>query len=148
MSYIKSMDAPTTKTYKIPEYNLLSFKAQIEKLNKKVAKLQKKGYAVQPITYEVGAAIITKVALSPYNIVERIFFPVTVTASPIKANGWEFIATVQHEDGGNIVMAVPGLTQEGELAAYRTAAPSCDHCGYKRQRNDTFIVRKTEVANG
>jgi hypothetical protein len=138
----------TTTSYRIPAENFPSFEAHIAKLNKKVEKLQKKGYAVQPITIVKGPAEVVTVQRG-YLSVDRIFFPVTMTYEPVKANGWEFIATLGHEEAGNIVSAVPGMTTEGELAAYRTAKPACNHCGFSRKRNDTFILRKTvEAANG
>jgi hypothetical protein len=139
MPYLLAM---TTTHYSIPAENLSSLKGHIEKLNKKVAKLQKKGFDVKPIDMTVGPAIITK-GMQRGIEVERIHFPVSMSYEPIKAAGWEFVATLGHEEAGNIVSAVPGMTTEGELAAYRTAKPACNHCGFSRKRNDTFILRKT-----
>lgn len=137
----------TTTSYKIPADNLPGLVEHIAKLNKKVEKLAKKGYAVEPIKLAIGPAEVKKLSKinpltgEPY---ERITFPVTLTGSPVKAEGWEFIATLQHEEGGTIVRSVPGATQEGELAQFRECEPSCEHCGYKRKRNDTFVLRKVE----
>lgn len=134
----------TTKTYRIPGENLSSFKAEVDRLNKKVEKLIKKGYPVTPILVETHPLPEIVKYNDQFGIRrERIYFMVAVTGEPIKANGWEFVATLQHEEGGTIVRAVPGLTQEGELNAFREAKPACNHCGYDRKRNDTFILRKT-----
>jgi hypothetical protein len=131
----------TSKSYRIPAENLASFEEHIAKLNKKVTKLQNKGFNVKPITITKGPAEIVK-KYRDHIEYEAIFFPVTMTAEPIAANGWEFIATLGHEEAGNIVSAVPGLTTEGELAPFRNAKPACNHCGFSRKRNDTFILRK------
>jgi hypothetical protein len=136
----------TTTSYRIPAENFPSFEAHIAKLNKKVEKLQKKGFDVKPITIERGYAEVVK-KFRDHVEYESIVFPVTMSYEPVKANGWEFIATLGHEEAGNIVSAVPGLTTEGELAAYRTAKPACNHCGFSRKRNDTFVLRKV-VENG
>lgn len=140
-----------TKTYKIPADNLPKLKEHVEKLNKKVAKLIKKGYAVSPVALEVDpkAIVETRQETGPGGVQRKrdyIYFMVKVTGSAIKAGGWEFVGTLQHEDGGTIVRAVPGATVEGELAQFREAAPACNHCGFDRKRNDTFILRKAVEA--
>jgi len=134
--------ATISQTYRIPSENFPAFEAHIAKLNKKVIKLQKKGFDVKPIVLNMGPAEVVKKLTPSGHEYEQIYFPVRMEAEPIKANGWEFIATLQHEEAGTIVMAVPGLTTEGELAPFRTAGPACNHCGFSRKRNDTFIVRK------
>ena len=144
---------PTTKTYRVPAQNVDKLKEHVEKLNKKVAKLAKKGYEVSPIEISVGQPEVIhktkKLATGGDYNYDEIFFPVTISGQTVKAGGWEFIATLQHEEGGTIVRAVPGMTQEGELAPYRECKPACDHCGFNRRRNDTFILRKSvEVVNG
>jgi hypothetical protein len=136
-----------TKTYKIPADNLPALKEHVEKLNKKVAKLIKKGYEVSPVGLEVNPQAIIENRAFTYPNGERrtreyIYFAVTISGIAIKAGGWEFVGTLQHEDGGTIVRAVPGATVEGELAQFREAAPACNHCGFDRKRNDTFILRR------
>lgn len=122
-----------TTTHTIPAQNLAALEEHVAKLNKKVTKLQKKGYDVKPITMTSSPAIAEG---------EKVVFNVTITGEAVQANGWDFIATLQHEEAGTILRSVPGMTVEGELAAYRDAAPACNHCGYQRRRNDTFVVRK------
>ena len=60
--------------------------------------------------------------------------------------GWELLAVVEHgtdSEVGNVLRGVPGKECPPE---YRTAAPLCDHCGFTRRRNETFVIR--EVATG
>lgn len=57
--------------------------------------------------------------------------------------GYAFLANVQHTPAGNIVRRAP-VTQGAELPeleAFRTAEPVCHHCGHKRARKDTFVLR-------
>lgn len=145
-------NAPVTQNYRIPADNLPALKERVEKLNKKVAKLIKKGFAAQPVVLEVDPTpeiernvIVGQREDGEYIRRDKIFFKVTMTATPIKAAGWEFVATLQHEEGGTIIHAVPGAVKEGELARYRDCKPGCEHCGYDRRRNDTFILRKVAV---
>lgn len=62
---------------------------------------------------------------------------------PIVA-GWGFCATLEHTAAGNLLRCAPGL--EGDLPAeYRTCGPEwCDHCGKRRRRNHTFVLRNIE----
>ena len=116
-----------TKTYRIPAQNVDQLKEHVEKLNKKVAKLVKKGYEVSPIEMTIGQAEVVhkikKLATGEDYNYDEIFFPVTISGQTVKAGGWEFVATLQHEEGGTILRAVPGATTEGELAAFRNAKP-------------------------
>ena len=57
---------------------------------------------------------------------------------------WEFLATVEPLDGGNLIKQVPGaMTSDGELARYRAGAMTCDHCQKTRHRLETFVLRST-----
>ena len=68
---------------------------------------------------------------------------VAVAGAAPKIAGWEFLATLQHEAGGNIVRKVPGA-DEIDTTAYRTGDPDCAHCGLDRQRKQSYLVRNVE----
>jgi hypothetical protein len=136
------------KTYRIPAQNVESLKGKIADLQKRQAKIAKKGQLqdVDPITLVVGEKIWVT---APDQINEslpgakRAYYLCTITGKAPKLAGWEFIATLQHEEAGTILRTVPTVEiQESELDPYRTAPPACDHCKAKRRRNDTFIVRQ------
>lgn len=55
-----------------------------------------------------------------------------------KLGGWSFAGTINHLEDGNLVRPLPGVTLD---AKYKTAQPLCEHCGYKRRRNDSYVVR-------
>jgi hypothetical protein len=62
-------------------------------------------------------------------------------ARPVLA-GWDFLAVVEPLEGGNLLRQVPGAdVSDGELLPYRSGEIVCDHCGTKRRRTETFIVR-------
>lgn len=63
----------------------------------------------------------------------------TVTGSLPRVEGWAMAATIQHEDGGNILRAVPGV-EEPLPQVYRTATTFCEHCKTDRRRNDTYVL--------
>ena len=67
---------------------------------------------------------------------------VTVAGPEPKLKGWQFVATLQHLEGANVIRRVPG-TGDDDLGDFRTGAPVCDWCKLARDRKDTFLVRKT-----
>lgn len=67
------------------------------------------------------------------------FVLATVTGELPRVNGWAMRATLQHEDGGNILRTVPGYDSDLPLQ-YRTAFPACEHCSLDRQRKDTYVL--------
>lgn len=69
----------------------------------------------------------------------RRFVLCTVTGSLPRVNGWAMRATIQHEDGGNILRTVPGF-DENLPQQYRTASTACEHCNQNRRRNDTYVL--------
>ena len=59
-------------------------------------------------------------------------------------NGWEFIASIDHTQSGNIFRKAM-TDEEVEIPErYRTSKPYCEHCNSSRSRKNTFIVRNTE----
>jgi hypothetical protein len=132
--------------FKIPAGNVPRLQERIADLAKRAARVAKKGDLLDatPIGLIVGEKVVeprkdphTNLPLPP-----AIYYMVEVTGATPKLAGWTFVATLQHEEGGTILRAVPTVElPEGALKPYREAVPSCDHCGYKRRRNDTFVVR-------
>lgn len=69
---------------------------------------------------------------------------VQVEASGIaRVNGWEFVATIEHNNPMNVIRA---FRTEYEIPErYYTSAPICEHCNSKRNRKDTYLIRNTET---
>lgn len=65
----------------------------------------------------------------------------------IRRDGWIFVATLEHHDGGaNVIRRATTDDTVPEIPArYRTAAPYCDCCKTDRDRKDTYLVYNTET---
>jgi hypothetical protein len=121
--------------FEIPAENMPKFEAQIAKLSKKSVKLI--GSEIKPFTFSHEEKTLSD------GRVHRVY-SVMLTAQLPQLNGWTFVARLDHSnDTGTIIRMVPN---SGELPEkYRTAtSTSCDHCGHKRYRRDTFVVRNDE----
>lgn len=57
-------------------------------------------------------------------------------------NNWEFVASVEHTEKGNIFAGVPGIEIPKR---YYDAKPVCEHCKSSRYRKYTYIVRNKET---
>jgi len=68
--------------------------------------------------------------------------PVTIEGSAPQVGPYEFLAKIEHTQGGNIVDIIPGRTVDRR---FRTTKSSCEHCRTDRQRNETFVLRNTET---
>ena len=69
------------------------------------------------------------------------YIKVDIIGDAPRINGSEFVARITHTDAGNIVNFVPG-SEHADLSTFaRNCGPDCDHCGFKRSRKDTFIIR-------
>lgn len=58
-------------------------------------------------------------------------------------NNWEFVASVEHTEAGNIFSKALSDVEIPER--YRNTKPVCEHCNSNRVRKNTFIVRNTET---
>lgn len=132
----------TTTTYRVFEPNLPRLRADIEKLNKRGAKL-----GAVPITI-TPTGNVEEVPVLNYNVrdsngqptVQRVnrFVFVDVAGESPKFAGWELAACVEHAEEGNILRKSP--TCKVELNSFRTGAPRCDHCNTIRNRRSTYIL--------
>lgn len=58
-----------------------------------------------------------------------------------KLNDWEFIASIEHKEGGNIIRT---FNKEADIPTrYFNSDPICEHCNSKRRRSKTCLVRNT-----
>jgi hypothetical protein len=125
--------------YVIPEQNLETLQARLDKLNRKAKKLGTSPIVATVNGHEDQAWTET---LEDGRKVERVtrYLVVTVTGEAPRLNGWEFVATLDHAgEAGNVLRTVPGV---GDLPArFRTSAPICEHCNLSRNRLATFVLR-------
>ena len=68
---------------------------------------------------------------------------VAIEGEPVKYKGYTFLARLDHNidpsGESNIVYSMPG---EELTEAQRSLGANCEHCGWKRKRKDTYIMRK------
>lgn len=76
------------------------------------------------------------------NIITCKFIIVEAEGTAI-INGWEFVASVEHTEAGNIFSKA--LTNIEIPERYRNTDSICEHCNSNRTRKDTFIIRNTET---
>lgn len=60
-----------------------------------------------------------------------------------QVNGWQFVASVEHTEKGNIFSKA--LTDVEIPERYRTGDTYCEHCNSHRSRKGTFIVMNAET---
>jgi len=115
--------------------------ARAEKLAAKALRLGAALEGYEPIAMTVlGEPFVVKEIGEGGAEVRYLAVRVTLSGRAPKLGGWQLLATLQHEEAGVIVRALPG-TPEGLLTAYRNASSSCTHCRVDRARKDTYIVQ-------
>lgn len=119
-------------TYKIPEENLDWLEEKIEKLSAKAAKLGCDSIGMTVLDSEM----VETHDENGYKVAYRVF-TVEVTGEAPKMNGWVFVGKLEHMPNGNVIKAYEDVPE-----IYRNAEPNCDHCHTKRDRLNTYIVRK------
>jgi hypothetical protein len=73
-----------------------------------------------------------------YEEVAMMYHLVTIEHPQVKVpGGWEFVATLEHTEEGNITHNISGKDLPSK---YRDCDPWCDHCQTRRYRKDTFVV--------
>lgn len=126
--------------YRIREDRKSYFVAALGKIEKQCARIEKRlgeVIARPTVTYGEVETVETKREGRPST--QTVYHYALVTGDRPKSNGWEFVATLEHLDGGTLIRTVPGI--EVDLSAYHTAEAGCVHCNYSRQRRDTYVVR-------
>lgn len=118
----------------IPVDNLSELQAQLDKLNKRAVKL-----SLEPITLRLGERSTREHPYYKGTFYEAV--EVFVEGNAPTLAGWQFVATLEHDENGTLIRRIPTFTEEIDLSQYRTASPDhCDQCGYRRRRNDTYVV--------
>jgi hypothetical protein len=74
------------------------------------------------------------------------YYTIKIAGDRPKVPGYEFIATIEHQDGGNIIRTVPGKESNKTIKDFYEAKPHyCDHCKKIRRRIDTFIIHEEKT---
>jgi hypothetical protein len=125
-------DRSSVETFTIPKANLAKLTERIEKLNKRATKL-----GLKTISVEIIAEVTEHSDEGSRDVLD-----VQIEGEAPRIHGWQFIATLEHDEDGTVIRRIPTFSEdEFDLTQYRNATPeTCDHCRYKRRRNDTYIV--------
>lgn len=113
--------------YVIAEWNIGRLMNKIEELNAAAEKL-----GCEPIKVEVGAGRLQKHEGSLIQV-----FDVSVTGVAPVIEGWQFVAKIDHDERGDVVQSFQEVPVE-----FFNRGPVCDHCGYNRNRKQTFVLVK------
>ena len=122
--------------FKIPEENIEKLRKKAEKIKRKCEKLgclftyEETGDEYEKYEDENGDEITVR-----YILVEA--------EGKAVVNGWQFVGSVEHTDKGNIISCVCG-EDDGIPKMYYDSRPFCEHCGRKRYRKATFLLRNEE----
>jgi hypothetical protein len=138
--------------YRIPAANMGELQSKLAKLNKRSAKLGTAPISLEVVSTEqveerIPGWTLDNGEVMEWRTVAREYNNVIVHGETPMLNGWQFVATLVHDDEiGTAIQRVPTFGEELDLTAYRTADPSnCDHCGLDRRRRDTFVVYNAET---
>lgn len=69
------------------------------------------------------------------------FVPIQIEYEDLRVEGWHIAAKIEHTEAGNIVKVLP---DEAVSPTWREANPDCEHCGYNRRRNVTYILQHAD----
>ncbi len=123
-----------TKTFTIRASMLGTITTVVNRLNRRAQRL-----SVEPIDLVVSETRVEVVQRDGADFAFEVI-DVTISLNIPKLADWSFIATIQHLQGGNLLLTVPS-EETVDLSAYRSCAPTCQHCNKERNRKDTYVVR-------
>jgi hypothetical protein len=129
-------------TFKVPEGNLGWLKGQVEKLNRRAVKLNMPLIELSLLGESVERVCINSLTgpcetLCYCKEQYRKYVKVEIKGQAPSIDGWDFIGTIDHIEGGNILRLLPGQTIPEH---YRKDSQNCDHCHVNRKRTSTYIL--------
>lgn len=140
------MEEPTKDWFEIPSPNLPKFEKRWQKLIRRATKL-----GVPLPTYHIfqEEPRAHKVRKTRWNSVKGqeetywdelvvLYHFIKIEHPLVQVAGWEFVASLEHTEEGNIVHNISGQDLPHQ---YRNCDAWCDHCQLQRNRKDTFVVR-------
>lgn len=133
------------KVFRVPAVNLPELQKQIERINKRAAKIDAVPVELVEASREHVESTKHDADGEEFKVYTEFVYVVLYGETP-RVAGFEFVATLEHDDAGTLVRRVPTFgDDEFDLTEYRTAEPICEHCQTKRKRKDTYVVRNAET---
>lgn len=130
-----------TTEYRISEYQLPRLTKLVAKLNKRADKLGLKGFNI----FEVEPPYVEEVKRKNDVIEFVTFHNVRLEGETPVADGWDFVATIEPTEDGNIILHSPSVDIEVPERYKTHDARHCDHCKTRRNRINTFILHKDDT---
>ncbi len=133
------------RVYDIPEENLANLHAKLDTLQRRATRLGLPAPEVLPADPPHTDVALRGADGRPNGRFRRFHhFFIRSEAQVVLAGGWRLAAVIDHVtlDGGerlNLLRVHPAFNTQLPIA-YRTAAPTCDHCHTARGRLETFVV--------
>lgn len=118
------------------------YEGNIERLEKKMTRIRNKcnKYGCGFVYEQVGEEFKTLHKGTPKECVAR--FVIVNAEGTAVINGWEFVATLEHNKEGNIVRKCKDIDIPER---YYYCEQECEHCHSKRHRKDTYLVHNIET---
>jgi hypothetical protein len=134
-------DAGFSSTQDISYAVLPHLKNEIEKLNRKAAKI-----GSPEIHMDVSEPFFKTIKRDGDEIEEK-YVTVEVDGEAPHVPGYQFLATIQHKGTGNVIRTMPGVDESNVKNFYDAKPEYCDHCKKKRARIDTYIIRDEQTGD-
>jgi hypothetical protein len=137
-----TIEATEPKTYNVPEH-------RVETLEKKVRRYERRARKLGLVPFQLVKGEPFNVPVHEYGddrrpiVGYRLVVPCQLIGSAPVLAGWRFVARIEHlGEAGNIIACAPSYHDTSIVPAkMRDATPTCDHCGTRRARKETFICQ-------
>lgn len=124
--------------WRIPSHRLETAQALVAKLNSRARKCG------GSVSLEVEKEETIEHEMSGGQKLIFCFTWIRLSGDVPRVSGYEFLARIEHTSVGNLISHARSSYGEDLPVAFRTAAPTCDHCKASRRRKDTFVLRSEE----
>ena len=137
----KMTEKTVNDVFSLTDYGFSYVAYELEKINKKAKRI-----GVKPLELKVVKeyTIRREDEMTKQATVVKMH-DVKIEGTPPIIDGYEFIASIEHSDAGNIINISPAASVKELPAEYRTSNTDCDYCHTKRDRLNTFVLRKTDT---
>lgn len=138
----KDLDKVLEEEHQFTEDLFDSFSQKIEEFNKKSAKKGVPAITIERLGEKMVEVQTDKNSSFSAPMQKIIKFKIQVPSLALPG-GWKFIARVDHESYGNVIVGVPDSEHGAELHKMfgKSQASFCDHCQTTRNRTSTFVVQ-------
>lgn len=125
------------------------FEGHMDALRKKVTRIQNKckkfgcDFHFEEIGSEIKPVATNELNEDGTPKFENCNFIIVKAHGTAIVNGWEFVASVEHTEAGNIFSKA--LSDVQIPKKYYASKCYCEHCNTNRTRKDTFIIRNAET---